>query len=86
MRRNGSMANITDRRRDFIAEKTLKYIGVDKVSFLWGDRVVIGFTNPKDNSLHLITNLDYEDTEQVNRWFAASKHPALVKEDEANRN
>ena len=53
-----------------LAEETWK-VEDTRVSFLWGDFVVLGRYDPDNNTLFLISNLEDEDRAAIWPWVTA---------------
>ncbi len=52
-----------------IAERSLEWRDTDKVSFIWGDELVIAYVNRDYNTWYALTDLTVEDIWDINEWL-----------------
>jgi hypothetical protein len=55
--------------RQSIAERSLVWRDTDKVSFIWGDELVIAYVNRDYNTWYALTDLTTEDIWDINSWL-----------------
>ena len=55
--------------RQSIAERSLEWRDTDKVSFIWGDELVIAYVNRDYNTWYALTDLTTEDIWDINAWL-----------------
>ena len=55
--------------RQSIAERSLEWRDTDKVSFIWGDELVIAYVNRDYNTWYALTDLTNEDIWDINAWL-----------------
>jgi hypothetical protein len=57
--------------RQIIAESSLEWRDTDKVSFIWGSKLVIAYVNRDYKRWYVLTDLAPEDEQDVNKWFGS---------------
>ncbi len=59
----------TSRLKRNIAERTVKWLASDKVSFLWDTEIVIAYVNTEYNKWYALTDHTVEDMLDISEWF-----------------
>jgi len=52
-----------------IAERSLEWRDADKVSFIWGEELVIAYVNRDYNTWYALTDLTIKDMRDINKWL-----------------
>ena len=55
--------------RQSIAERSLEWRDTDKISFIWGEELVIAYVNRDYNTWYALTDLTTEDIWDINEWL-----------------
>jgi len=59
-------------RKALIAQATLEWIDLNRISFLWNGRMVFCHYDREHNFFRIITHLDYEEEQEVSGWLSGS--------------
>jgi hypothetical protein len=68
--------------RQSIAERSLEWRDTDKVSFIWGEELVLAYVNRDYKTWYALTDLAPEDIQDINKWLG-SYLQTLEEEEEA---
>ena len=60
------------KRKALIAQATLEWVDLNRLSFLWGGRLVVCHYDRDHNFFRILTHLDYEEEQEVSGWFAGN--------------
>lgn len=55
--------------RKIIAERSLEWKDTDRVTFIWGDSLVLAYVNKDYNRWYALTDLATEDIQDINQWL-----------------
>lgn len=70
------------KRKSFIAQNTLEWVDFNKISFLWGGRLVICHFDKDHNFFRILTHLDYEEEQEVSGWFSGNLNKVPKQQDQ----
>ncbi len=65
-----------------IAERSLEWRDTDKISFIWGEELVIAYVNRDYNTWYALTDLTTEDIWDINAWLGTYLQTLEEPEDE----
>ncbi len=68
-----------------LAERSLEWRDEDKVSFLWGEYLVIAYVNRDYKTWYALTDLAPEDIRDINMWLGSYLDQNLDDNDDDER-
>ena len=60
------------KRKYLIAQATLEWVDLNRLSFLWGGRLVVCHYDRDHSFFRILTHLDYEEEQEVSGWFSGN--------------
>jgi hypothetical protein len=63
---------VETKRKALIAQATLEWVDLNRLSFLWGGRLIFCHYDRDNGFFRILTHLDYEEEQEVSGWFAGN--------------